>query len=158
MMRTSFPLRFWTTCVPMLAAMPPALGQGSVISGATRAPAPRAPLDASGTGTVLRRSTGTPVAQARLTLFTQDLSLFRETRSLSDGSYLLRKLPVGTFTLGASAPGFGYEETTITLYAGANVASFSLQPETHLAVWQVIGDTSWEFFDGTDIGILRVDP
>lgn len=157
MTQVFFIRRSWAALLPMMAVLPATLRQAPVLTGSSHAPARPSLLLATVSGTVVRPPTGTPVAQARLTLFAPDLSFFRETRSLQDGSYVLRDLPVGTFSLGAAASGYGYQETTVTLSPGANPASFVLQPETHPGAWQVIGDTSPEVFDGTDIGILRAD-
>ena len=56
-------------------------------------------------GQVTLLGDGSPVAGARVTLSTPDLSFFRETRTLSDGSYDFFQLPRGALQLGAHRQG-----------------------------------------------------
>jgi hypothetical protein len=122
-----------------------------------QAPAGRVALDASLGGIITRQSDGAAIAQARVTLFRPNLSFFRETRTASDGSYAFTYVPAGSFMLGVAALGQEYVESVVVLASGPNSRSFTLQPETNGGTWNVIGDTSPEVFDATDIGVLRVD-
>lgn len=108
-------------------------------------------------GSITVQASGAPIGSARVTVFRPDLSFFREARSLSDGTYLISGLSAGTFSLGVAAPGYGYEEFVLNISGGVSNLNVPLTPETHLGEWGVIGDTSPEVFDGTDIGILRTD-
>lgn len=121
------------------------------------APSAKAQSTGSVTGTVVRVGTGAPIAQARITLFTPNLSFFRETRSNPAGAWGLANIPIGTYRLGAAALGYDYVEQNAVVSSGSNLFAFSVSPETHQGVWQVIGDTLPEVFDGTDIGALRPD-
>ncbi len=129
---------------------------------ATQQAPSHAPVDAfargrSVRGTVTVQASGAPVASARVTVFRPDLSLFREARSLSDGTYLIAGLPAGTVSLGVAARGYAYDEVVVNISGGVSTRDFALTPETHPGTWNVIGDTSPEVFDATDIGILRID-
>ncbi|MFN0241376.1 MAG: galactose oxidase-like domain-containing protein [Planctomycetota bacterium] len=108
-------------------------------------------------GNITVQTSGAPVDSARVTVFRSDLSFFRETRSLPDGTYLVSSLPPGSFSLGIAARGYAYQEVAVNVTSGASTLNFALTPETHPGAWNVIGDTSPEVFDGTDIGILRPD-
>ena len=135
----------------------PLLQAPSVQSVGPQAQGVRLGLPASISGSITVQASGVPVPQARVTVFRADLSFFRETRSLSNGSYSLAHLPTGSFLLGVARPGYAYQETSILLSAASSTHSFALAPETHAGTWSVIGDTSPEVFDGTDIGVLRPD-
>lgn len=108
-------------------------------------------------GSVVVQAGGAPVAAARISVFRPNLSFFRETRTLANGSFLVPDLPMESFSLGVEAIGFAYQELSVNLAAGTNTWNFALSPETHVGTWAVIGDTSPEVFDGTDIGILRAN-
>src|SRR5262245_51362345 len=113
--------------------------------------------NATVTGTIVGAGSGTPVVQARVTLFTPNLSFFRETRSNSSGSYAIANVPAGSYRLGVAARGLEYVEQQAVLASGANTFDVSLALETHPGAWAVIGDTLPEIFDATDIGALRPD-
>ncbi len=121
--------------------------------------APTRPLAHAGGifGVVRLQSTGAPLGAARVTLFRPDLSFFRETRSIADGSYSLLGVPAGSFSLGIAARGYGYQELVVNVAGTTINADVALSAEAHVGSWSVIGDTSPEVFDGTDIGILRPD-
>ncbi len=132
-------------------------GAQSSAQAPTRASATASTLGASLSGTITLQSSSAAVAQARVTVFTPSLSLFRETRSLADGSYAFSALPLGSFLVGVASPGSKYEEILVTLTQGINQRSFALVPEAEPGRWDVIGNTSPEVFDATDIGVLRPD-
>ncbi len=100
------------------------------------------------------RSAGGAVAGARITLFTANLSTFREARSDASGNYQIAGVPDGTYQVGAAARGYQYQEVSVTV-SGANVArSFTLGPETQQGRWTVVGNTDPELLDGTGSGSL----
>lgn len=103
-------------------------------------------------GTV--RTGGNPVANARVTLFTQNLSRFFETRTLGDGTYFINNVPDGPYRLGVAAKRYGYQEIQVDTNGQVQTKDFSIQPETEAGRWDTIGDTLPEFFDGTDIAVL----
>jgi len=107
-------------------------------------------------GTV-RTTGGTAVANARVTLFTPDLSVFAEVRSKANGSYRFPNGPWGSLRLGVAAPGFEYQEVGVVIEDGGLRRDFALAPETNIGRWDVIGNTAGEFFDASDIGILLAD-
>src|SRR5262245_6469755 len=83
------------------------------------------------------RSAGGTVSGARVTLFTTNLSYFREVRSDGAGNYQIGGAPDGTYQLGVAARGYQYQEVTVTV-SGANVSgSFTLEPESHQGRWTV---------------------
>ncbi|HEY3245211.1 MAG TPA: hypothetical protein VGM03_17860, partial [Phycisphaerae bacterium] len=99
----------------------------------------------------------TPVAGARVTLFTPTLLQFWETRTDDQGAYVFSAVPSGTYQLGACALDLQYLELQVVVPAAGLVHDFSLGPETEPGQWQIIGNTLPELFDATDIGILRPD-
>lgn len=105
----------------------------------------------------VRTPAGTPISQARITLFTPNLSYFSEVRTDSVGTYRFASVPTGTFRLGVAAVGSNYQEMSITLSDDGESQNFTLAPETHMGQWNVIGNTAGEFFDASDIGILLPD-
>lgn len=124
---------------------------------ALHTPAGRVARDGSVQGSVTTQASGAPVDNARMTLFRTNLSFFRETRSFADGTFSFANVPAGSFSLGVAAQGQGYQEIVVNVAGNAITSNFALTPETHVGAWSVIGDTSPEVFDGTDIGILRTD-
>jgi hypothetical protein len=138
------------------AAASPSEAQ-SVTPAGPHAPASRVALAANLLGTVTVQASGAPVANARVTVFTPGLGFFREVRTQTAGTYMFPLLPSGPFQVGVAAPGFDYIETTAVLSSGSNQLDFALLPETHQGAWSVIGDTSPEVFDATDIAALRPD-
>ncbi|MEO6708396.1 MAG: carboxypeptidase regulatory-like domain-containing protein, partial [Planctomycetota bacterium] len=106
-------------------------------------------------GLVTHLANGTPAFQARVTLFTPNLSFFRETRTAPDGSYDFTGVARGIYRLGVAAHGLDYIEINAPAVAGPNSFDFALVPESQAGSWQVIGNTLPELFDATDIAILR---
>ncbi len=106
-------------------------------------------------GIVTRVSDGSGVFQARVTLFTPNLTVFLETRTAADGTYDFSGIARGIYRLGVAARGFDYVELNSAVSSGPNAFNFGLVPENHVGFWQVIGNTLPELFDATDIAILR---
>jgi hypothetical protein len=100
---------------------------------------------------------GSAIGNARLTLFTPDLSFFREARSNGAGQYAIQDVPFGVFQLGCGAVGFEYQEITVSVSTPSTTRNFGLGPELHLGSWAVIGSTAPEVFGGTNSGTLLSD-
>src|SRR5262249_1539371 len=79
-----------------------------------------------------------PVAAARVTLFRDDLSFFRETRSDIAGRYSFDDVPDGVYRLGASARGLVYREQSVAV-GGGSLASIAivLGPGSHKGRWRI---------------------
>ena len=100
----------------------------------------------------------TPIANARVTMFEPTLQNFREVRTNALGTYVFSDLPiVDVWRLGAESLGREYIEIQAVVEGGAFQHDFVLGPETHPGQWTIIGNTLPEFFDATDIAILRPD-
>ncbi|MBL7780787.1 MAG: DUF1929 domain-containing protein [Saprospiraceae bacterium] len=106
------------------------------------------------TGTV-RSPGGSPVTNARITLFNADTSLFWETRTDVAGQYIFENLPGGGPYLffGAAKPGFAYFQNATTGIVGTVVHDAQLGPETEQGQWDIIM-VSPEPLGGTDLGVL----
>ncbi len=94
-----------------------------------------------------------PVEAARITLFDPGLACFFETRSDVTGAWSLTDVPSGTFSLGVAARLYDYVETTETITSDATFDT-ALLPESNEGVWSIIGSTTPEFLDATDIAVL----
>jgi Galactose oxidase-like, Early set domain/Carboxypeptidase regulatory-like domain/Galactose oxidase, central domain len=105
---------------------------------------------------VVREQTGAndPIGGARVTLFNNALSLFRETRTTTNGAYSFGNVPDGSYQLGATKLAYEYVEDAIPVSAGLVTRDFALGPEAHPGQWDVIGTTAPEFFDASDLGVL----
>jgi len=112
------------------------------------------PLRPAVAGSVRELGSLLPVPGARVTLFTGDLSFFREARSDASGAYLFAGVPPGSYRLGAAALGFDYQEVAVAPDARVLVRRFLLAPESQPGAWSVIGDTGSQFLDASDIGAL----
>ena len=121
--------------------VPGTIAQGAAVSGQVRSSIGAQP----------------PIASARVTLFTPDLAFFREVRTGAMGDYVIADVPPGDYALGVSALRLEYEELAVTVAASPLVRDFALGPETEPGRWDIIGNTLPEFFDATDIAILRSD-
>jgi hypothetical protein len=108
-------------------------------------------------GFVRTAEDGTPIAGARVTVHTADLSVFEETRSAADGSYSFGSLVLGPYAAGASAPGRDYVEVPIVLVDDPLEQDFSLGLEQHQGRWSVVGSTEPEYFAGTPSATLMPD-
>lgn len=95
-----------------------------------------------------------PIPNARVTIFDATLALFREARTNGAGAYSITNVPAGTYQVGCAALRFEYIEQPITVGAGNLPRNFSLSPETHQGAWNIIGNTSPEVLDATDIAVL----
>jgi len=102
-------------------------------------------------------SAGARIAGARVTLFTQSLERFYETRTTEDGRYAISGFPNGRYLIGVAAPGFDYREARIKKPRGARVRDFALDRESQRGRWDIIGDTLPEVLDATDIAVLTAD-
>lgn len=98
-----------------------------------------------------------PAPSARVTLFNDALSVFREVRTDVNGAYQLAGVNAGTYHLGVALPGKAYAQIDVTVAASSVQQDFTLTAEIHPGSWNVIGNTSGEFFDASDIGILLPD-
>lgn len=106
-------------------------------------------------GTVM--SGGAPVANARMTLFTSNLSRFFETRTAANGTYSFSNVPSGPYALGAAALRYNYQQIVVDTNGGTQTKNFALAQESHQGQWSVVGNTLPEFLDGTDIAVLLAD-
>lgn len=109
-------------------------------------------------GTVLVNGTQAPIANARVTLFEPTLQFFNEERTNAQGEFTFSNVPiVDIWRLGASSRGREYIEIEAVVKGGAFEHTFLLGPETNPGQWNIVGNTLPEFFDATDIAILRSD-
>jgi len=100
----------------------------------------------------------TPIADARVTLFEPTLQNFFEARTNAQGAFTFANLPlVDVWRLGASSLGREYVEIQAVVEGGTFQHNFVLGPEIHPGQWSIVGNTLPEFFDATDIAILRAD-
>lgn len=95
-----------------------------------------------------------PIANARVTIFDPSLSFFSEARTNLGGTYTASNVPSGTYRIGCAASGFDYIEESVTVGPGALQRNFALGPETQPGAWNIIGNTSPEVLDATDIALL----
>lgn len=102
-------------------------------------------------------ASGAPVAGARVTLFTPNLSQFFETRTAGDGRYTISGVPSMPYRLGVAKPTYGYQEIQVDTNGGIQKKNFALLPETHAGQWNVVGNTLPEFLDATDIAVLMAN-
>jgi len=107
------------------------------------------------TGTVTDPG-GSPVADARVTIFLVDTSKFQETRTDANGGYLFENLDPNYFMFGVAKPGFAYFENTTTGIVGTVVHNAQLAPETEPGKWDILMDSP-EPLGGTDLGVLMPD-
>lgn len=110
-------------------------------------------------GTVQRgEAPAIPIVNARVTLFEPTLQFFQETRTDTQGVFSFTNLPiVDVWRLGACSLGREYIEIQAVIEGDSFEHTFLLGPETNPGQWNVIGNTLPEFFDATDIAILRAD-
>lgn len=101
---------------------------------------------------------GAPVADARVTLFNADTTLFWETRTDANGLYLIGNLPGGGPYLffGVAKPGKAYFQNATTGIVGTVVHDATLAPETEPGDWETIMNSP-EPLGGTDLGVLMPD-
>ena len=106
---------------------------------------------------VVTQEVGGPIAGARVTVATPDVTFFRDTRTDGVGQYAIPGVPPGLYTLAASALGFEYEETAVTVGTLDVMRDFTLGPEVHPGRWTVIGDTNPENLYATNSATLMPD-
>ena len=116
-----------------------------------------APLRLQGvllTGRVTQGVASNAVVDARVTLVTPDLQLFREQRSSADGSFEFTYVGEGIYRLGVAALDFEYQERSVPVSNAPVFAAFNLFVETNGGRWSIIGNTDPELLDGTGSGSL----
>ncbi len=94
------------------------------------------------------------IVNARVTIFDASLSFFGEARTDALGRYSVESVSSGTYQIGCAAIGFEYDEQPVIVGSGTLQRDFMLGPETHPGVWDIIGNTSPEVLDATDIAVL----
>lgn len=99
---------------------------------------------------------GAPIANARVTLTSEDGSAFREVRTDGEGRYALPALLPGRHVLGVSALRRAFREEAIELQDTCLQRDVTLGAETHPGRWEVAGDPG-EALGGTDSGVLLPD-
>jgi hypothetical protein len=99
---------------------------------------------------------GRPVPGARVTVFDEALTVFREVRTDADGRWAVTDVPAVELRVGASADGREYRESAV-IVGGPTVVDAALGPDTHAGRWDVIGSTEPEAFGGTNSGSLLPD-
>lgn len=107
------------------------------------------------TGTVTDEL-GAPVANARVTIFNNDTTIFYEARTDANGVYLFTNLESLYFLFGVAKPGKAYFQNATTGIVGTVVHDAVLAPETEPGDWEIIMDSP-EPLGGTDLGVLMPD-
>ena len=97
-----------------------------------------------------------PVTGARITLFNNDTSFFRELRSNEFGKYQFSNVPIGKYTLGIAKLEYEYLDSIINLGSTLLNINFALKPETEKGKWNIIVQSP-ERLGGTDLGMLMPD-
>ncbi len=95
-----------------------------------------------------------PVPNARVTIFVESLSFFKEVRSDQAGMYAVEDVPPGNYRLGCARRNLQYDEIETGVGDGEFRHDFLLVPETERGRWDIIGTTEPEFLDATDIAFL----
>lgn len=98
-----------------------------------------------------------PVANARVTLFTPNLAVFREARTDNFGRYAIKYPGFGVFRVGVAAVGSDYQEVELVVEDLPVTLDFALLPLSHPGSWDIVGNTSPQTYDASDIGILLAD-
>jgi|GEM_PF-665222 len=99
---------------------------------------------------------GAPVPNARVTIFLNDTSLFREARTDANGVYLFENLEPFFFFFNVAARGFELFQNATTGIVGTIVHDAQLETETQPGQWTTIMDSP-EPLGGTDLGVLLPD-
>ena len=94
------------------------------------------------------------IANARVTIFDASLAMFREARTDGAGVYSISNVPSGNYQIGCAALRFEYVQQSVTVGAENLQRNFSVGPEAHSGAWNIIGNTSPEVLDATDIAVL----
>jgi len=109
-------------------------------------------------GEVIGDSSELPIAEARITLFTPNLTYFKETRSDGNGEFNFTEVPgKTTYRFGVAARSFAYEEIEIVARSKSIDQLFSLGAESELGRWTTITDTADELLGGTGSGTLMTN-
>jgi hypothetical protein len=107
------------------------------------------------TGTVTAPN-GTPVPNARVTIFLNDTSMFREARTDVNGVYRFENLDPYYFFFNVAARGFELFQNATTGIVGTVIHDAQLEPETQPGQWTTIMNSP-EPLGGTDLGVLLPD-
>lgn len=107
------------------------------------------------TGTVTAPN-GAPVTNARVTIFLNDTSMFREARTDANGVYLFENLDPYYFFFNVAARGFELFQNATTGIVGTVIHDAQLEPETQPGQWTTIMNSP-EPLGGTDLGVLMPD-
>ena len=111
------------------------------------------PLSAQTLKGLITDPNGSPVANARVTIFLTDTSQFQESRTDVNGAYQFENLNSAYFKFGVAKPGFAYFENTTTGIVGTVIHNAKLSLETELGKWNIIINSP-EPLGGTDRGTL----
>ena len=115
-------------------------------------------LDAQVLTGIISNDLGSPISNARVTLFNNDTSLFRETRTDINGRYVIDNLPGGGPYLffGVSSLGREYFQNATTGIIDTLEWNAVLLPETNTGSWEIIMQSPHPL-GGTDLGIVMPD-
>lgn len=107
---------------------------------------------------IITDDNGLPIDNARITLFNNDTSLFRETRTAINGRYVIDNLPDGGPYLffGVSSIGKEYFQNATTGIIDTLEWNAVLMPETNTGSWEIIMQSP-HALGGTDLGIVMPD-
>ncbi len=111
------------------------------------------PLSAQTLKGLITDPIGSPVANARVTIFLTDTSQFQESRTDVNGAYQFENLNSAYFKFGVAKPGFAYFENTTTGIVGTVIHNAKLSLETEKGKWNIIINSP-EPLGGTDLGTL----
>lgn len=93
---------------------------------------------------------------ARITLLSNDTTIFEETRTDASGYFRFSNIANGTYTLGIALLEMNYEDSVISVSSSINNLDFALEKESHPGEWKIISNSP-EPLGGTDLGILLPD-
>lgn len=95
-----------------------------------------------------------PVRGARVSITSEDLSFFRETRTNKKGRYAFPRVPVGNHHLAVSARGYQYRVLIVSLSGGVNHEDVGLAPESEGGRWSTLGPLDAALTGGSLSGTL----
>ncbi len=101
----------------------------------------------------VKTSTGTPIANVRVTLFNSDTTIFFEKRTNANGIYIIKNVAAGSYTIGVAAIEKEYEEAPVNVTGNIYGLNFKLDNESQIGSWDVIIDSP-EPLGGTNLGVL----
>ncbi len=100
---------------------------------------------------------GAPVADARVTIFNNDTTIFYEARTDVNGGYVFNNLETITYKHGIAKAGKEYVERNLTVNPSTTyIFKDTLLPETETGDWEIIMQSP-EALGGTDLGVLMPD-